>query len=467
MFLESVLKILQTPKKPEKIANFVAPKQIIEDFDNFKIAQNGVDKDVILQNIEKYLNYSVDTGSGRFLNQLFGGRDEVGVAAELVAAYSNTTMATFEMAPVASLMEVKIIEDIGHKIGFKDPEGKFVSGGSYANIAAIMTARNKMNEDIKKKGIDGKRYVAFVSADAHYCFLKAANMIGIGTDNIIKIPVDDENKINCKILEEKIIEEKEKGAIPFFIGITLGTTVKGAFDDIEKAYKVAKEHKMWLHGDGAYGGPVIFSKKYKYLVNSIENLDSLAIDFHKIIGAPLVSSAIIFNDKKNMTKETFDIDSGGYIFHNHEHKEYDQGPSSLQCGRRVDALKTWLIMLNLGYDGLEKRIDHLFGLANYCHEQVKNDDDFEIIFKPKFLNICFRYLPKNLKNEDEINDFNEKLRYKILEAGFCFVNYSTINNKKFFRLVTTNHSTKYEDIDQTLHFIKKLAKDQEQLTNSI
>jgi len=441
-----LVKYANTPS--EKVINYQTANSLKQKFNNFEVKENSSSQADIKSFINKYLTYSVNTGSKQFFNQLFAGRNEFGILAEMLSSFTNSSMYTFEMAPVATLIELKMLELIANKSGFTTFEGKFVSGGSHANLAAMMVARNLADEQIKKSGIGAKKLVAFVSEDSHYSYSKGANVLGIGINNVIKIKADAKGKMMSEELEKAVKKVIENGQTPFFIGATAGTTVFGAFDDINALGKIAKKYKIWLHVDGAFGGPVIFSKDHSKLITGLHLANSFAIDFHKILGAPLTCSAILINGQKGILKQVFDEGEGtDYIFHESENSSYDLGPFSLQCGRKVDVLKLYFLFLYYGLDGVSNKISDLFNNSYYAKQKVIELDNLDLVYPGEFLTTCFQYVPKFIDDQKTINEFNFKLRQKLLESGLSMVNQSNKNGKQFIRLITVNFNLTKEDLD--------------------
>ena len=171
--------------------------------------------------VEQYLKYSVRTNHPRFLNRMWAGANLPSIIGEIIAAISNTSAGTFESAPVSTLMEKYMIRRMLDLVGFPDGEGQMTTGSSNANMIAMMAARNQANDNIKRKGLfSEKKLVAFVSQDAHYSLDKAANVLGIGTDHLIKIPVNKQGQMDLQSLEGKLDEVSRNGGVPFFVCAT-------------------------------------------------------------------------------------------------------------------------------------------------------------------------------------------------------------------------------------------------------
>ena len=410
--------------------------------------------DLLKREIDTYLKYAVKTNHHRFNNQLFSGFSLPAFIGEVLTTLTNTSMYTYEVSPLATLMEKEVIKEMASLSGFKKYDGTFVTGGSNSNLVALLAARNFFDKSLKVQGYwkRKKPLVLFVSEVAHYSFEKAVNILGLGLDNIVKVKSNAKGQMDSKALEQEILSCRDAKKEPFFVAATAGTTVLGAFDNITKINEVCKKHNLWLHVDGAWGGSVLLSKKHSHLLKGLEKADSFTWDAHKMMGVPLMCSVVLFN-RQNILKPLNDISGADYIFHNKDDDEvYDLGEISLQCGRRVDVLKLWFAWQYYGRNGYAKRIDKLFDLAQYMVEKINKHSDFELIAPVASLNVCFRYIPKDKKKApmEEINKINLEIREKLLQEGKWLVNYSIIKKKVFFRFIVVNFDLTKKHVNEFL-----------------
>ena len=241
-----------------------------------------------------------------------------------------------------------------------------------SNFTAMVMARDAANANLTTAGVEQKMIV-YTSADSHYSIAKNTALIGVGRDQVRFIKTDEYGKMIPEELEKQITKDKAEGFLPFFVNTTAGTTVMGAFDDIRAASAICKKHNLWLHVDGAYCGAVIFSEKYKYLVDGLELSDSFSVNAHKMLGTPLTCSIIVCQNKKHLN-HSFSNDAT-YLYQT-DGDDYNLGKTSFQCGRRNDALKFWTLWKSLGSNGLEKMVDHQFHLADIAREYIRKNDDY-------------------------------------------------------------------------------------------
>ena len=428
---------------PEAIVAHHLPPETLRSQIDLTLPENGCALEELYETIEQYLTYSVRTGHRQFFNQLWSGFTLPGLLGELFACLANTSMYTYEVAPVATLMEKELIKKMGGICGFENPEGLFVSGGSNGNLQAMMIARNRALPHVKSEGYrNAAELIAFLSEEAHYSFEKNANVLGMGSTNIRKIKTDDTGRMIPEELAMAIEQSLQKGKQPFFIAATAGTTVKGAFDPLEEIASIARQHDLWFHVDGALGGTVILSARHKNLLKGLEKADSFIWNAHKLMGLPLICSILLVREKGHFLK-TNSVSGTDYIFHDEAYGAYDLGPMSLQCGRRVDALKLWLSWKYYGSKGYKERIDRFFELAAFAEDIVNQTPLLELMAPRSSVNICFRYIPNT---SGDIDQFNLRLREELARKGKALVNFARVGENVAIRLVIANHEHTHEDI---------------------
>ncbi len=425
------------------VVQYQSPESLQAKLD-LSIPEQGVSVDRFISLLEAYLNNSVRTGHKQFFNQLFSGFNLPGFLGEVFASLTNTSMATYEIAPIATLMEQALIEEINSYIGFNQGEGTFVTGGSNANLIAMLCARNKAVPTAKHQGVQSNALTAFVSDQAHYSFLKAANVVGIGLDNVLQVKTDAKGRMIPQALEAAILKSLEQGKTPFFVGATAGTTVLGAFDPFIDIAQIAQNYHLWFHIDGAWGGVVLLSDRHRHLLSGSELADSFTWDAHKVMGLPLICSALLVKQSGTLY-QTVSNDSTDYLFHDHEDSAYDLGLISLQCGRKVDSLKLWLAWQYYGKRGYAERIDWLFEMAEYATQTVNHCPELELMAPTQFLNVCFRYVNCD---RTHLNLLNLELRDRLVKSGKSLVNYATLNGEVIIRLILANPEIAQPDLDR-------------------
>ena len=407
--------------------------------------------------VDKYLDNSVKTNSPKFYNQLYSGFSFTAYIGELISTITNNSMYTFEMSPVATLIEIELLKKMSELVGYKNGDGTFVPGGSNGNFLAMLAARQYCMPETMSSGLFGSSpMTVFVSKDCHYSMIKSANQLGIGTNNIVKVDVDSSGRMDPKALERSIQVSVRNGSKPFFVGATAGTTVRGCFDPIKEISRVCKKYNIWLHIDASWGGAALLSNQHKKLLDGSSYSDSFTWCPHKAMAQPLTCTAILFKNPKILF-EINDVEGTEYLFHKENDKQPDLGKRSLQCGRRVEALKLWLTWKYYGDSGYEKNIDHLFDMARYAENKVNQSKILKQISDVSYLNICFQIQPDGISNS-HVGRFTVAVRDELFQNADAMVNYAEIESQTCMRLITVNYDLKREHLDQLFSDIESTAE---------
>ena len=429
------LKYWQTDDK--NITRYYPAEQLIDKID-IALGNRGCTTDELIQHIKQYLHYTPDAGDVQFNKLLYSGIDSIAVLGDWLASVTNSTMHTYQMAPVATLMEMEIIRRLNQLIGFTEGDGIMVSGGTMANMIGMMLARYKKYPDVKRNGLSPHpSLVAYVSELSHYSYQKATNILGIGAENLVTIETDENGQLKMAALEQSISQTIDQGKQPFFIGLTTGTTILGSFDSIPEAAAIAKQHSLWLHVDGAWGGPAVFSKKINHLLAGSELADSFTWDAHKFMNMPVTTSLILVKDK-SILEDCCSGGGGDYLFHSDENDAYNLGKKSLQCGRRADALKLWLSWKAKGSAQFTKRVDYLLDLKNYALTLIESTSKLNLLAPAAYLNILFRYEPNYEISNENLAHLNTQICKTMMREDLGFVDYAHYKGKLGIRYILAN-----------------------------
>lgn len=437
-FDELVLELLEDEAK-HPVAEHVPSGELYNTLD-LALSREGIPDAQFEAALKDLVMKTPRTATNAFFNQLFGGRNEKAVLGDLLAVILNNSMYTYKAAGPQIGVEKSVLREVCKIIGWdENADGTFAPGGSMTNFMSMVMARDAFNKDIRYNGANQKMTV-YTSKESHYSIPKNAAFSGIGRDHVRYVPSTSTGEMDVSKLEAMIQEDIKNGYKPIMVNLTAGTTVLGAFDPIRKTREICDAHHMWLHVDGAYCGSVIFSEKYKHLVDGIELVDSFSFNAHKMIGTPLSCSIIVARDKKYLY-DSFSNDAS-YLYQT-DHDEFNLGKTSLQCGRRNDALKFWTLWKSVGTNGLEKIVDHQFYLADVARDYVRSNSDYTFNSFDESISICFNY--KGIPAKD--------ICTALYEQSELLVGYGSFGEDEFIRLVTINAQNEKEDI---LNFFSSL-----------
>ncbi len=385
------------------------------------------------QNLRKLVLNTPRTATRLFFNQLFGGRQGKAMLGDLLAVLLNNSMYTYKVAGPQVGVEKALLKKVCEMIGYgPQADGTFAPGGSMTNFMGMLTARDVADADARHEGMN-KRMMAYTSKESHYSNAKNAAFAGIGRNNVRYIDTDSKGRIRVDLLEQQIVADQQEGYLPFFINATAGTTVLGAFDPVAEMAAVAQRYNCWLHVDGAYCGAVIFSEQYKHLLNGIDQANSFSFNAHKMLGTPLSCSLIVTQDKKHL-HNSFSNDAT-YLYQT-DGDDYNLGKTSLQCGRRNDALKFWTLWKAKGTQGLAQMVEKQFELAQTALAYVQQHPDYQVYSYDDSISVCFNY--KGIPAD--------QLCTALYENAALMVGFGTFGEDTFVRLVTINAGNEKQNI---------------------
>ena len=431
----------------EPLTKATAPDKLLKQLD-LAVSRHGVEPDALLRLIDVYLEEAVRTRNPRYLQSLWSNTLITGLAGDMLASLTNTSMHTYEISPMATLIEQEMVQTMARIAGFDAGEGVFTSGGSNGNLYGLLCARDWKLPGVQHDGLSGRTLVAFVSDESHYSVKMAINVLGIGLDHLIAIPCDSDGRMDVDGLSQEIDNQKRAGRIPFCVVATSGTTVRGAFDPLREIAEVCAREYLWLHVDAAWGGAALLSPKHRSLLAGIELADSLCWDPHKLMGMPISCSVFLARKSNTLARVCSHGDEANYLFHE-ENSRVDRGRISLQCGRRVDALKLWLAWKSLGHSGWQERVDRCMETAAELEAKVRSHARLVLMSERQFTNVCLRYEPADSDGVD-LDALNSSIRERISTGGRFMVTKAVLGGQVIIRPVIANPDVDGAMLDELL-----------------
>ncbi|KAL7746373.1 Glutamate decarboxylase 2 [Sorochytrium milnesiophthora] len=387
-----------------RLIDFKQPEEIKQLLD-LSLPTSPASLDHVLDLFQKTIDLSPNTMNPMFMDKLYAGTTPVGIAAELVAAALNINTHVYKTSPVATMMELACLEEMRRLIGYPVEQGcgMLSPGGSMSNLIAMNTARNHMFPAVKREGLRNVPQLAvFTSAQSHYSIEKAAMVLGIGLDNVFRVDCTLNGQMLVEDLESKIQLAASKGMHPFFVAATSGTTVMCGFDPLRGIAAVAKRHKMWMHVDASWGGPLVLSPKHRHLLDGVELSDSFTINPHKMLGVPLQCSCVVLSHPSHVMAAA-NATVAHYLFHGNDH---DLGRLGIGCGRRGDGVKWFLSWKWEGTSGWQRRVERAMSNAEALRAMVRAHPRLELLIpgdddgcREMGVNVCFWYVRRDMEQE--------------------------------------------------------------------
>jgi len=388
-----------------------------------------------------------------FFGWVMGCGNPVGVLAEMLAAGMNSNVIGGTQVPCK--VENQVIDWLKSLFGFGHySSGVLTSGCSEANLIALTVARNQVeNSKVKQQGLCGikEKMIFYTSVERHHSVDKAIEIIGVGSNNLHLVPVNEEFQMDINALEEMIVNDQEAGYYPIGVIANLGTVNSGAVDDLSKIYEITTRENLWLHVDGAFGALAALTEKYKKLGNILNKVDSLAFDLHKWLYMPYGVGCVLVQNQKSHY-ETFAA-SSEYI----NHREVWYSDYGFELSRGFDALKVWLCMKTYGLNKYKALIEADLKKATYLGELILRYKELELL-SPVSLNIvCFRYRGKKTDDE-QINSINKRILMSLQFEGKVFPSETSLNGKYAIRVSIANYKCQKNNLEYLVKRVLEIGR---------
>ena len=381
---------------------------------------------------------------------------------DAVGSITNQPMAIYEMGPWATAVEHAVTRNLCRKVGW-DPNascGVLTHGGSLANLTALLTARNVVFPDSWEQGLP-QNAVLVAHADAHYCITRSAGILGLGTRQVIKAPLDQRRRMDPRELNTLLANQKTQGRQVLAVCACACATPIGAFDPLRDVAAVCREHHVWLHVDAAHGGAALMSQSHRHLLAGIDQADSVVWDAHKMMFVPALCAAVLYRDRAHRF-QTFQQDAP-YLFDasNPGMAEFDNGTRTIECTKRSTGFGLWGIWALYGEEIFEQLIDRTFSLALYFHDRLNEVDDFEVLHTPECNIVVFRHVPTSLRggSAEVLNRLQLELRSRLVKAGNFYIVQTNLNGQVALRITVMNPTTTEQDLMALLYELRVIGQD--------
>ena len=416
-------------------------------------------------------DHSLLSAHPRFWGYIYSPAAPIGALADLLAAAVNPNVGAWNLSPIASEMEAQTVRWIAELIGYpSDCGGLLVSGGNMANFVPFLAARAaKADWDIRASGLAAKGSPpagglrVYCSAETHTWIHKAADLFGLGTDSIRWIPTDEGLRMDTAALRKQIGEDKARGDFPFIVVGAAGSVSTGAIDPLPELAAIAREHGMWFHVDGAYGAIAAALPDASGDLRGLALADSVAVDPHKWLYAPLEAGCVLVRDRKSLPR-AFSHRPPYYHFPEHEGEEsvnyFEYG---LQNSRGFRALKVWLALRQVGREGYVRMVADDIELSKALFAIVQKHHELEA-FTQGLSITTLRYVPRGLKPgsvavEEYLNKLNFELLTRLQRSGETFLTNAVIRGKFVLRACFVNFHSTLADVEALPEIVTRIGAD--------
>ena len=378
-----------------------------------------------------------------------------GILADAITATFNPQMAAWSHNPFANEVERYLIREFGKQFGYPEEsiDGVFATGGTEANLTAVLCALNHHFPEYANVGLHGlkKHPILYCSAESHHSIIRSARVAGLGLNAVRAIPVDGRQRMDAIQLEQQIQKDLKQGLTPFMIVATAGATGAGAIDPLPEIAEIAQAHGLWLHVDAAYGGAAILEPSLKGLLKGIELGHSITFDAHKWLSAPM-GAGMFLTREKDILHHTFRITADYMPKEASAMNVTDPFNHSIQWSRRFIGLKLYLSLLIFGWEGFAQTVRHQTEMGRLLKKLLRengwklyNDTDLPIA--------CF-----SAPAFEADDAFALHICDKVLQSGQAWISVYRIGKVNTLRACITNYATTEKEVRELVKLLERLRE---------
>jgi aromatic-L-amino-acid decarboxylase len=367
-----------------------------------------------------------------------------GILGETLAAAFNVNAMLWRTAPAATELEQVTLDWLRQMVGLPQPLfGVINDTASSSTLYALAAAREAQSDlRIRELGMTGRpelpklRYYA--SAEAHSSVEKAGIVLGVGRDGLRSIPVDERFRMDPVALRQAIHEDVAAGIRPFAVVATAGTTSTTSVDPIPAIASLCEQHGLWLHVDAAYGGAAAIAPELRWVLDGAERADSIVVNPHKWLFTP-IDCSVLWTRRADILRDAFSIVPEYLTTADGSEQDapnlMDYGTS---LGRRMRALKLWMVIRHFGADGLAQRIREHCEHASTVARWVEDEPDFELLAPAPLSVVCLRAHPPGLDDPGTLDTLNQRIVERINSGGRFFLSHTKVRGEYAIRVAFGN-----------------------------
>jgi L-2,4-diaminobutyrate decarboxylase len=435
------------------VLDYREPDDLVKDFDFDDPSNRDMPLDGFIRKVVAGMNH---LHHPRFVGHQNTPPLTAGIIAQMCTTLLNNGVAVYEMGPAAMAAERNVIRYMAGLIGLgSEADGIFTHGGSAGNLTGLLAARQAMSEyNVWEEGVRNDRPAGIIVSDqSHYSISRNARVIGLGARSVIRIPYDHRYGMRTDLLEETCRRSEEQGIRVICVAANACSTATGTYDNLEEVAAFCREKKLWFHVDGAHGLGVLFSSRYRHLVQGLEHADSIVLDFHKMLLTPGLNTMVLFRNG-NRSYETF-AQKAGYLFEKHDTNEWYNGARrTLECTKSALGITAWAVINYYGDETLGKYVESRYDLATRFAEAVTRDNEMELAVTPESNIVCFRYAPEGI-NREKLNDVNRLIRKAVVKSGEFYLVQTELDGIIWLRTALMNAMTDDSDLGRLLESVRR------------
>jgi aromatic-L-amino-acid/L-tryptophan decarboxylase len=371
-----------------------------------------------------------------------------GILADLLSAGLNVQGMLWKTSPAVTELEQVVLRWLRQWTGLpEDWFGIIYDTASISTMHAIAAAREAADPESRTRGT-APGLVVYTSEQSHSSIEKGAIAVGIGQQNVRKVPVDSEFRMRPDALRDLIAGDRARGLRPFFVTATVGTTSTTSVDPVPAIADIAEENKLWLHIDAAYAGSAAVAPEFRWAFAGCERAQSFVTNPHKWLLTP-VDCSVLYTSRPDILRRAFSL-IPAILETTENSRAVNMMDYGVPLGRRFRSLKLWFVMRSYGREGLADSIRQHVRLAQEFACKVDADPRFERTAPTPFSVVCFRY-----KGSD---DDNRRIQEKVNASGDIFMSGTVLNGQFTLRVAIGNQKTTEWHVNRAWELIDEAAR---------
>jgi L-2,4-diaminobutyrate decarboxylase len=407
---------------------------------------------------EKLLQQSIHLHHPRCCGHQVAPPAPITALAELFSAFLNNSMAVYEVGPAGTAIEKAVLGWLAQRLGMAPgADGILTSGGSLGNLTGLLAARRERGgSDAWEEGPRGGLPMAvMVSEESHYSVDRALKIMGLGSQGLIKLPVNERLQVRPELLESLLLAARTNGRQVIAIVANACSTSTGAYDPLSEIGEFAKKNGLWFHVDAAHGGAARFSPKYRHRVRGLEEADSLVIDFHKMMLCPALATAVLFRD--GTVLQRIFSQKASYLLSEQQMPWQDIARNTVECTKKMMGLKIMMLLKTAGEGVFSEYITRTYDLARDFAAVLKAESDFRLAVEPQANIVCFRHQPGRVP-AGQWGSYNAELRRQLIADGRFYIVQTAIAGEIYLRVTLMNPFTNLDDLQELLAEIRDCGR---------
>jgi aromatic-L-amino-acid decarboxylase len=434
------------------------PRELFDEIIEGALPEEGLSLAAISARAQDFLaRYTARLLPAGFSAMVTTSPNPYALLADILACAVNQHLARGDVGEFGSRLEERVIGWVGEFMGCPGASGILTGGGASANLIALAAARRAtLGPEVRRRGLNGAQLVAYASSETHISTERAIDVLGIGVDNLRKLPVDDRFRLRVDALENAIREDRAAGRVPFAVIAQGGSVATGAVDPLVDIAAVCSRQRLWLHVDAAYGGPAAAVEPA--LFAGLASADSVTVDPHKWLYVNYECGCLLVK-AKGVLESAFGAEGASYLRADTPNDAPDYMSRGIDFSRGLRALKIWATFAGLGAAQLKRAISQDIRHASLFHDLLARNARFELCAPLSLSIVVFRFVPEAGFSRGYLDALNGLIPAALRRDGRIYFGSTVLGDRVVLRVCLINHRVTDGDLAAWIDIVTKVGND--------